>query len=142
MLKLFHTVDSSEPAIVETDDIETEINEHTIDLEIDLDRREIDKKEEEIVKTFVVEGCACNLNGGNGCSKFFSEEHYQSMRNQCVKRDHDSLDLLIMGQIMANTTQSSTVIEHTTRCDKERERVTTQFFHQGKKVKVSGQIPK
>ena len=43
--------DSSEPAIVE---IETEINEHTIDLEIDLDRREIDKKEEEIVKTFVV----------------------------------------------------------------------------------------
>ena len=38
---------------------------------------------------------------------------------------------------MANTTQSSTVIEHTTRCDKERERVTTQFFHQGKKVKVN-----
>ena len=77
------------------DDIETEINEHTIHLEIDLDRREIEK-EEEIVKTFVVEGCACNLNGGNGCSKFFSQEHYQSMRNQCVELDYDSLDLLIM----------------------------------------------
>ena len=36
MLKLFHRVDSSEPAIVEMDDIETEINEHTIDLEIDV----------------------------------------------------------------------------------------------------------
>ena len=57
-MKLFHTVDSSEPAIVEMDDIETEISQHTTDLEIALDKREIDKKEEEIVKTFVVEGCA------------------------------------------------------------------------------------
>ena len=114
------------------DDIDTQINEHTTDLEIAFDRREIDKKEEEIVKSFVVEGCACNLNGGNGCSKFFSQEHYQSMKNQCVELDHDSLDLLIMGQIMATT-----IFEHTTRCDKERERVTTQFLHQGKKVKVN-----
>ena len=87
--------------------------------EVDVEKREIDVKEEERVLLFSTEGCGCH----KLCWKQFSAEHYGEMRNNMAQLEHDALDLVIMGQIMAGTTVSN-------------QKIFTHFYHHGKSVSV------
>ena len=51
----------------------------------------------------------------------------------CAELDHESLDFLIMGQLMSNTSISSKTHHHIQPPD-ERQRVSTAYYHQGIKV--------
>ena len=77
--------------------------------------------------------CGCKLNKGNPCCYLFSEEHVSSIRDSCSALDHQSLDLVILGQVMASVKTSQT-IEHRGYTPNERERSITFFFHEGIKV--------
>ena len=86
---------------------------------MDVEKREIDVKEEERVLLFSTEGCGCH----KLCWKQFSAEHYGEMRNNMAQLEHDALDLVIMGQKMAGTTVSN-------------KKIFTHFYHHGKSVSV------
>ncbi len=66
------------------------------------------------VSTFMNSGCDCH----QSCYKLFTRSHYELIRNQCAELEHDTLDMVIMGQVMALTTK----------------RMTTLYSHQGHKV--------
>ena len=57
---------------------------------------------------FVRDTCGCNLSNGEPCSKAFTREHIESIHNHWLGLDHASLDLLLMGSIMAKTSDSLT----------------------------------
>ena len=99
---------------------------------VDIEMREIDMKEEDSIRCFVAEECGCTLFNGTSCSTNVSLDYYQIKRNECAELDHDSLDLVIMAQIMANSSDGS--VRHRGRETHDRKRMATQFFHNGKKV--------
>ena len=68
-----------------------------------------DREEEDKVVNFLGTGCGCTLYFGGPCNKGFSAEHLRSIRSQCQDLDHTSLDLVLLGQIMATNSHSSTV---------------------------------
>ena len=67
------------------------------------------------------------------CCKIFPLQHFKDIRNMCAELDHESLDFLIMGQLMSNTSISSKTHHHIQPPD-ERQRVSTAYYHQGIKV--------
>ena len=68
-----------------------------------------DREEEDKVANFLGTGCGYTLYFGGPCNKAFSAEHLQTIRSQCQDLDHTSLDLVLLGQIMATNSHSSTV---------------------------------
>ena len=87
---------------------------------------------------FVRDTCGCNFSNGKPCSKAFTREHIESIRNQCLGLDHASLDLLLMGSIMANTSDSLTAICSGLQT-KQREKPRTKYYHHG--VRVNRKLP-
>ena len=70
--------------------------------DISVSMRSIDT-EEELVKTFAAHGCTCEFgNQKSPCCKSFSADHYLLVRGALAEMEHDELDLLVMGQIMAH----------------------------------------
>ena len=68
-----------------------------------------DREEEDKVANFFGTGSGCTLYFGGPYNKVFSAEHLQSTRRRCQDLDHTSLDLVLLGQIMARNSHSSTV---------------------------------
>ena len=89
-----------------------------------------DKKEEKEIEESVREGCGCEVLNGKPCSAQFTTSHYREMRNYCAELDRDSLDLVVLGQIMALTSTSEMVIKRKT----ERKKSTVLFRHLSQKV--------
>ena len=91
--------------------------------------------EEKRVKEFIDRGCGCD-NGPNKsqCSLLFPIEHYRSLRSTFAELNHDELDLIVMGHIMAHTFQSSLLQGHHSYVPTERRITYSQFFHQGHHV--------
>ena len=83
-----------------------------------------DEVEDEKVKSFMRDGCGCNLNRGKPCFTLFEESHYRDSRNTFAELDHDSLDLVIKTQIMAHTRQSK----------EDGKKHHTSFYHLSFKV--------
>ena len=75
---------------------------------------EIEKKK---IETFCEQGCGCPEN----CSANYTLHHYKTLRSQCSELDHVTLDMVIMGQIMALTSIT-------------QERRQTAYMHLGLKV--------
>ena len=76
--------------------------------DVPVEARLLDEKEEEKVLKFVQDKCCCQLNNNSSCSDLFHITHYREMRNQCAELDHDSLDLVVMSQMMALMSNSTT----------------------------------
>lgn len=76
--------------------------------------------------------------GGNSeeldvpCFDQFNETHYSTMRNNCAELDHNSLDIVIISQIMANTNISE-FLEIRGR-KHQRQNYRTTFYHLSRKV--------
>ena len=105
------------------------------DREVEMEKEgivDIEMREEDSIRCFVAEECGCTLFNGTSCSTMFSSDYYKIRRNDCAELDHDSLDLVIMAQIMANSSDGS--VRHRGRETHERKRMATQFLHNGKKV--------
>ena len=84
------------------------------------DQRPEDKKESETVEYFYQQGCGCP----EKCSSKFSLTHYTTLRSQCAELDHNALDMVIMGQLMALT---KTYLE----------KHQTTYMHLGEKVYIN-----
>lgn len=89
----------------------------------------LDQTEQHCVKEFSLRGCSCDFSSSkSSCCRLFSADHYESLRTSFAEMSHDELDLFIMGQVMAHTFVSSTVLSHS------RKSTYGHFFHQGQRV--------
>ena len=70
---------------------------------VELDCRAVDLEEEQKVTKFHKDICGCKLVNGGPCSASFTKEDLCAAGNQCFGLDDQSLDYLLMGQIMAGT---------------------------------------
>ena len=111
------------------------------DIEPTMTVREND--EEACIQDFVVKGCGCDIGPSRSqCSRLFPIEHYRSIRSTFAELSHDELDLVVMGQVMAHTFQSTSVVGHHNSSPTERKITYTHFYHQGHRVcSSSSSIP-
>ena len=106
-----------------------------IDTDLSPEMRDVDIKEEENLDKFVREGCGCKLANGEPCSSYFTTEYYRSVRSQMAELTRTELDLVVMGQIMANINCSP--YTSTTKCHRkatERKQTNVTFSHLGHPV--------
>ena len=91
--------------------------------------------EEACIQDFVVKGCGCDIGPSRSqCSRLFPIEHFRSIRSTFAELSHDELDLVVMGQVMAHTFQSTSVVGHHNSSPTERKITYTHFYHQGHRV--------
>ena len=112
---------------------ESELEEREIHQEVEIEERDVDIKERERLSKFWDSTCNCTTYKGGPCNRAFSIEYIRSIRDQCLSLDRQSLDLVLMGQLMANV-RRSTSLTNRTHCTKQREREHTTYYHQGIKV--------
>ena len=100
--------------------------------DVQLDVREIDVKEEDRVKQFLINGCECSMK----CTSNFTQQHFQLMRSNAMELNRTELDMTVMGQVMAFTHCRKATINSTKHRHqiKMREKNTTTYHHQGVKV--------
>ena len=65
-----------------------------------------DIEEEDKVANFTQSGCGSTLYYGDPCSTAFTADHLCNIRSHCQELDRSSLDLVLLGQIMATNCQS------------------------------------
>ena len=95
-----------------------------------IEPRDIDTREEEMISLFVETGCGCQLYKKGPCIGAFTTDHIKTTRNSCAELDKESLDMLVLGHIVAMNVSSD--LKKTT--SKERLRSSSAYFHQGIKV--------
>ena len=86
---------SSTPMSITED---TAIHSSSLSDTITCDLRPQDEIEKKKIEAFCEQGCGCPEN----CSANYTLHHYKTLRSQCSELDHDTLDMVIMGQIMVN----------------------------------------
>ena len=97
----------------------------------------LDVAEDNKVATFISNTCGCSSLKGQPCSTAFTADSIRVTRAQCQGLDHASLDFVLMGQIMANTTNSAqSLVSGPTRTS--RQKPYTKFYHQ--RIKVSNRM--
>lgn len=103
--------------------------------DIDPTTTEREDEEEACIQDFAVQGCGCDVGPGRSqCSRLFPVEHYRSCRSTFAELRHDKLDLLVIGQVMAHTFQSTTLLGHHSSSPADRKTTYTHFYHQGHRV--------
>ena len=102
--------------------------------EVTIDLLPTDIQENQVVTDFVSAGCGCTKANGRQCSEQFSLEYLKSVRESCAELSRSELDLVIMGQLLACTNQSSSVVTSSRNPEAERQRSYTTLFHQSKPV--------
>lgn len=100
------------------------------------DLRDVDLREVRTVTQFQVETCGCRLYNGGPCSCAFSKEKLLDIRSQCLGLDHQGLDFVLMGQIMAGTSTSNQAIS-TGSTTHQRQQLHTKFHYKSLRVKKS-----
>ena len=83
-----------------------------------------------MVANFTQTRYGCTLYFGGPCNRVFSVEHLTSIRNQCQELDHSSLDLALLGQIMATNSQSS-LIQRSYQKSAIQKKTRMSYYHQG-----------
>ena len=85
---------------------------------------------EEKVTAFWAKGCGCKRK----CSEFFDIDHYRDNIDQCSSLTKDELDLVLLGQIMANISSSSIVGPRSRHAPTPRKTAWLKFHHHGQTV--------
>lgn len=79
-------------------------------------------------------GCGCKTHKGGQCFTQFSRGHYEDMWDQCAVLSRHELDLVILGQIMANIYNEQIVGTRTKHVRTIRTRSNMAFFHHGRRI--------
>ena len=101
------------------------------DINVELSSHDIQEKDS--VVTFMEAGCHCKLWNGKDCSLQFSPSEVEEVRLSCLALSKSELDMVVMGQIMANS-NSSAITEASKHLPLARKKKYTKYFHQGKAV--------
>ena len=80
---------------------------------------------------FLMKGCGCKLNNGISCYNIFDRSHYSNIRDQCDSLSKDELDLIVLGQIMANINSDDDVGPNSPKVYRLKR---LSFFHQGRRI--------
>ncbi len=88
------------------------------------------KTSDEKLADFLTKGCGCRLE----CHKFFDAEHYRDVRDQCSTLTREELDLVLLGQIMANIHVCDVVGPQSKHAPSPRQRARLDFRHHGRKI--------
>ena len=94
--------------------------------------RDLDLAEQQKVEEFCQSGCGCSMN----CAAQFSVTHFLLARANAQQLQRKELDMVLMGQVMAFTFCNDVpqnCVKHRHQL-KQRERNTSIFFHNGKKI--------
>lgn len=97
--------------------------------------RNIDREEDQIIHTFMEEGCSCTLS----CSNYITEAHYSSIRNDCPGLDRHSMDMVLLGSIMDHKSTSAEV-KSTHHVHSIRKKPRTTNYHEGQQVSNFSQL--
>ena len=90
-----------------------------------------DMSEMKLVEKFARRGCGRQLLSGEQCCKWFSIEYIQEVRSHCLYLNHDELDIVILGQIMATFNSTSYVVTTSRHVNKKREKKHNHYIHSG-----------
>ena len=90
--------------------------------------------DDEHVKEFLQVGCGCLKWNGKQCCKQFTLEHVTEIRMGMLELLSKELDLILMGQIMANNNTSVSVNTENRHESTTRTKAYTFHFLQGKPI--------
>ena len=127
----------------EEDDLDTEqlveeaLSQIPPGADIGLELRPCDVEEEQKVDEFMSLGCGCKLSNGSPCSNQFTTAYVKDIRLTLSELTTTELDLVLMGQLMANSNTSDVVVTESRHSATSRKKAYTTFFHQGKRVCVA-----
>ena len=114
--------------------LNTSENQHfrnlSCDRDVQLELRPCDAIEEQLVTQFAMAGCGCNKK----CSSQFSADYFRDMRAQCYDLSHSDLDMVLLGQLLASTNSSDSVVVTSGHLEQERKKNYTTYHHAGKVV--------
>ena len=81
-----------------------------------------DKQEAEMVEQFMSRGCGCQYFKGRPCSLHYSLDYVLTVRANCTQVPRNELDLVILGQVMAFTNSSETLVTDSHHKEATRQR--------------------
>ena len=84
---------------------------------------------EEKLDDFLQKGCGCRTE----CYKQITQEHYLDTMERCAELTHDELDLVLLGQLMANIHLSEVVGPQSNHAASPRQVARVDFYHHGRK---------
>ena len=122
------TTDGAGKTASNTTDLHTLCNVGIVPLEL----MPLDMKEKNEIEKFVTNTCGCKMNNGGPCSDKFADKFY-TVRAQCADLDKESLDLVLLGQIMALMNTSEEITSRR-RPSVTRQRYSYIYYHEGVKV--------
>ncbi len=102
------------------------------DVHVEPTRSDVEKKE--LVNSFLRDGCGCNLWKQKCCSLQFSVHCVEEVRSQCASLSHNELDLVLLGQLMAASNNTDTVVTESGHIQTPRQKTYTKYTHQGLNV--------
>ena len=124
----------AEVADAEVDAEVTEALAHVSSIsDINVELSSYDIQEKDSVVTFMEAGCHCKLWNGKDCFLQVSPSEVEEVRLSCLALSKSELDMVVMGQIIANF-NSSAITEASKNLPLARKKKYTKYFHQGKAV--------
>ena len=70
---------------------------------VEIEPRPIDDEEDERLREFRQRGCGCTVLKNGPCSTQFTLDHYRTVRANCAELSWGELNMALMGQLMALT---------------------------------------
>lgn len=104
------------------------------DIDVEIEPCKSDLDEQKVIADFVSKGCGCNLRNGQSCSLRLSDDHIANIRLQCAALSHDELDMVVLGQLMAMSNKSDSVVTESRHSIKARKHTYTSFSHGGIRI--------
>lgn len=95
-----------------------------------MEERDLDKKERELIESFVNDGCGCK----EKCSCTFDAATFMKIRAECAELTRSELDLFLMGQLMCVTHDNDEIRLHSRHQPQSRRRTRGTYMHKGRKV--------
>ena len=92
-------------------------------------RRRPQRTREEKLDDFLQKGCGCRTE----CYKQITREHYLDTMERCAELTHDQLDLVLLGQLMANIHLSEVVGPQSNHAASPTQLARVDFHHHGRK---------
>ena len=93
-----------------------------------------DISETKLAEEFVAKGCGSTFLKGEQCCQQFSTEYITEVRSRCLSLSRDELEMAILGQIMANSNSSSSIVLDHGVSNKELQRSHCRYSHGGQPI--------